>query len=442
MATSLEPKLAAVRDAVAARRDEIAELASQLVRFDTTARLGDTPPRQERALQEFLGERLRGSGAQVEIWEPEPACISAWRAQVGSDRLSFAGRPQLTARWDGGEGRSLIFNGHIDVVSAEPRTAWSADPFAGRIAEGRVFGRGACDMKGGIAAMVIAAEAVVSECGSPPGTLILNTVTDEESSGAGALACIAAGLSADAVIVPEPTSFDVWVACRGSLTPTIEVSGRPGHAELAQPHWRAGGAVNAIEKLGVVTEAVGALRREWSGHPDHRHPYLSPGTVVPVIVEGGEWFVTYPATARLTCELMYLPGAADSAATDGRRGRRVAEEFQRWIGAASAGDPWLAEHPPRISWGSDIPPAEIEPTHPLAVIVLGCARASGQESAIAGFDSWFDGASFIHAGTPAVAFGPPGVNLAHAIDESVAVDDLVACAQSLAMAALVWGESG
>ncbi len=441
MVSSVAPELAAaIRAAIAERRDDIAALASALIRFDTTARLGDVPARQERELQEFLGQRLQSAGAQVEIWEPPSDAIAPWHAQVGSDQLSFAGRPQLTATWSGAGGRSLIFNGHIDVVSAEPREAWSADPFGGTITADRVWGRGACDMKGGIAAMIVAAEAVVSACGTPPGTLIINTVTDEESSGAGALACIATGLSADAVIVPEPTSFDVWVACRGSLTPTIEVHGRAGHAELAQPHWRAGGAVNAIDKLMTVTGAVAALRREWSGHPDQIHPYLSPGTVVPVLVEGGEWFVTYPSVARLTCELMYLPAAADPGADERRLGWRVADQFERWIADACAGDPWLAEHPPRITWGSDIPPAEIDPEHPLAAVVLQSARSSGPHSVIAGFDSWFDGASFIHHGMPAVAFGPAGVGAAHAVDESVSIDDLVACAQSLATSAIVWGE--
>jgi acetylornithine deacetylase len=434
---TLEDQIARVTAAIADRRDDIAELTQSLVRFDTTARAPEDPARDEAALQAVLADRLRAAGADVNVWEPAPDSIRPWASQVSVESLSFQGRPQLVARFAGaGGGRSMAFNGHIDAVAADPVERWSSNPFEARIVDGRIVGRGACDMKGGIAAMVVAAETVMRELGTLPGDLLINTVTDEESSGAGALACIAGGLTADAVIVPEPTSFDVWVACRGSLTPVIEVTGRPGHAELTQPHWRAGGAVNAIEKLGVVIDAVRALREEWRTRPDQMHPHLSPGTVTPVLVDGGEWFVTYPASARLTCELMYLPGTADA---DGQ-GSIVAKEFEDWIARAGGTDPWLAENPARIvDWGSDIPPAEIDGDHPLAQTMLGAVREVGAAGRIAGFDSWHDGASFVRcAKVPAVAFGPPGVERAHVIDESVSIDDLVTTAQALAAAAVRW----
>jgi len=421
--------------AVAAKRDEIADLAADLVRFDTTARLPGDPPRQEAALQQMLAERLRRAGAEIELREPAPGDLARWARQVGTE-LDFVGRPQLVARWHGsGGGRSLVLNGHIDAVSAEPIQAWSVDPFAGTIDAGRLIGRGACDMKGGIAAMVVAAETVAASAGPLAGDLVINTVTDEESSGAGTLACIAAGLRADGVIVPEPTGFDVWVACRGSLTPTITIQGRPGHAELTQPDWRKGGAVNAIEKLQVVLDALARLREHWRTSEAQRHPYLAPGTIVPVLVDGGEWFVTYPASCRLTCELMYLPQGADERG----EGTLVEAELEQWLREQAAADPWLALNPPSIGWGSDIPPAEIAADSDLAAVTLEAATSSGADGRIAGFDSWHDGASFIRAAdSPAVAFGPPSTRDAHTIDESVSIDDLVTCAQTIALAAIEW----
>lgn len=435
--SSLERRLLA---AIADRRDEFERLACELVAFDTTARMPGDPPRREADLQELLGERLRRAGAAVEVWEPEPRAIAPWARQIGVEELSFEGRPQLVARWPGqGGGRSLILNGHIDAVAPEPLDRWSVPPFAGEVVDGRLIGRGAVDMKGGIAAMVIAAETVIAELGALGGELIVNTVTDEESSGAGALACIAAGLSADAVVVPEPTGFEVWVACRGSLTPTFRVRGRAGHAELPQPPWQDGGAVNAIEKLRVVLDAVEALRDSWHEREDQRHPFLAPGTIVPVLVDGGEWFVTYPAEARLTCELMYLPGSADEHG----EGRLVERELVEWIERAvqESGDEWLIENPPEIEWSSDIPPAEIDPDHPLATTMSGAAADAGLATRLAGFDSWHDGASFVRTkGIPAVAFGPPETASAHTFDESVLVDDLVRCAEALALAAARWCE--
>jgi acetylornithine deacetylase len=258
-------------------------------------------------------------------------------------------------------------------------------------------------------------------------------VTDEESSGAGGIAAVRHGVRADAGIVTEPTGFAVWVACRGSLTPVITVEGRPGHAEMAQPHWREGGAVNAIEKLQPVLSAVTRLREEWRQRADKQHPHLSPGTIVPVLVRGGEWEVSYPASASLTCELMYLPGNADG---DGW-GTAVQREVEDWIAAVAQSDPWLREHPPTIEWGLDIPPSEVDPGHPLVGIVQRASGELGQPAPLGGLDSWYDAATFSRfGGTPCIGYGPASIAWAHTIDEHVAVDDLVTCAQGLALAAM------
>ena len=413
-------------------RDELVELTSTLVNFDTTARGGDEPARDEADLQAYLGDRLNRAGAAVDIWEPTPADVAGTRQMPPG--LAFDGRPQMAARFAGsGGGKSLLFNGHIDVVSSEPRDRWTSDPNQAEVRDGNLYGRGACDMKGGVACMVYAAE-VLSRLGVRlRGDLIVNTVTDEESSGAGGLAAVRHGIKADAGIVTEPTAFEVWVACRGSLTPTITVLGRPGHAELAQPHWRSGGAVNAIEKLGVVLDAVATLREEWRSRADKQHPYLSPSDIVPVIVKGGEWTVTYPASASLTCELMYLPANADA---DGW-GTLVEAEVEQWFARAAAADSWLAENPPTVKWTLDIPPAEVDPGHPLVAATLAASERVGEPSKLGGLDSWFDAATFTRFGdTPSIGFGPRDIAWAHTIDEYVPVDDLVRCSQALALAAV------
>ncbi len=146
-------------------------------------------------------------------------------------------------------------------MTPEPVDRWTSDPWRAEVRDGNLYGRGACDMKGGVGCMVFAAE-VLAELGVRlAGDVVVCTVTDEESSGAGGIAAVRHGVRADAGIVTEPTAFDVWVACRGSLTPVITVEGRPGHAEMRQPHWRAGGAVNAIEKMGAVLAAVAPAAR-------------------------------------------------------------------------------------------------------------------------------------------------------------------------------------
>ena len=198
----------------------------------------------------YLAKRLGEAGAEVDVLEPDADAMQG--KPLVPPGLDFAGRPQLIARQRGaGGGRSLVFNGHIDVVSAEPRRAWASDPFVAQVRDGKLYGRGACDMKGGVAAMVFALESLAALGVRLNGDLLVATNTDEESSGAGGSALVEHGLRADAGIVTEPTGFDVWVACRGSEYGVVTVPGRPGHAEVNQPDWHQGGAVNAIEKAGV-----------------------------------------------------------------------------------------------------------------------------------------------------------------------------------------------
>ncbi len=429
---SLSDQEKAVTATIASRSDELVELASDLIRFDTTARDIGQVPRDEERLQSYLADRLSHVGAKAELWEPEPGTLSHYR--LVPPGLDFAGRPQMLARVPGsGGGKSLLLNGHIDVVSGEPRDRWTSDPNRAHVRDGLLYGRGACDMKGGIAAMVFAAETLAKLGVELGGDLLVCTVTDEESTGAGGAAAVAHGVRADAAIVPEPSNFDIWIACRGSLIPTFTVIGRPGHAGFPQGHWMEGGAVNAIDKMRVVMNAMDALQSDWHTNPDHRHPLLSPGDIVPVIVEGGEWIVSYPASCRLTYHVAYLPQHADS---DGW-GKRVEREITDWVHRAAQTDPWLASNPPIIEWAPDVPSAEVSPSEPIVPLLLEAASDMGCSGRITGMDNWHDGATFTRlGGTPAVCFGPGHWSVAHTIDEHVPIADLVACSQAIAVAAM------
>ena len=416
---------------VRSRRDELVDLVGELVALDTTARDVDDPPRDEERLQRLLQARLEAVGAETDLWEPEPTVGDRFLP----DALSFRGRPQLAAWLRGhGAGRSLLLLGHIDAVSAEPVDRWTSDPFRADVRDGKLLGRGACDMKGGLGAVLVALETLHRLGVRTDGDVVWCSVTDEESSGAGGVAAVAHGVAADAGICAEPTGFDTWVACRGSLTPIITIEGRPGHAEMTQPHWREGGAVNAIEKLPLVLEAIGRLRHEWRSRPDCRHPYLDPGDIVPTVLRAGEWSVTYPSEAVLTCEVTYLPTQVDADGT----GKRVEREIHEAIAAAASGDPWLAEHPLRWVWDGDVVPAEIPADHPLVGLTMRAAADLGRAGTIDGFESWHDGATFIRAGTPTLCFGPGDRGALHRLDEFAPVDDLVDHAAAVALIVMRW----
>lgn len=418
---------------IASRREQLVDLLVRLIGFDTRAEPPQGGGGEEVALQDYLRGRLLAAGFEVEVWEPDPSSFGAHLLEF-PDNYDFVGRPQLVARARGqGGGRSLLLNGHVDVVSVEPRGRWHSDPLVASVGRGAVYGRGACDMKGGVAAMVVAAEVLRALEIPLLGDLIVNTVTDEESTGGGSLATASRGVAADGGVIPEPTSLGVWLGARGSLLSRITVTGRPGHAGLTQRDHSDGGAVNAIEKMQVVLGVLEQLRAEWQADPAIRNPHLAAGGIVPTAITGGEWIVSYPASCTLRCHVQYLPEQADP---DGRGGR-VQREVEQRIGAAAAVDAWLKEHPPRVEWERGAVPAGlVAPETPIAATALQTARDLGLRGGIVPRTTFFDGPTFTAAGTPTIAFGPGDIALAHGVDEHVSIDELVRAAQALAVTAM------
>jgi acetylornithine deacetylase len=408
---------------VAARADELVTLACELIAYDTTSRDDPSEPaRQEAELQGALAERLRAAGAEVDLWEPAREDV-AGHPLAPEGGIGFEGRPQLAARLRGsGGGGSLLLNGHIDVVPAQP------EQFRPRVGDGRLIGRGACDMKGGIAAMVIAAE-TLAELGGLRGDVIVCTNTDEESSGVGALACARRGVAADFAIVPEPSGLEVWPACRGSAYCEVTVPGRAGHTENGPGDWRQGAAVNAIEMARHVLAGVERLRGEWTGL---RHPLLpDPQIVVSRVVADAGWSVTLPDRAEITLAVLILPAQADEDGwTQGVR-REVEAYLRRWCDA----EPWLAEHPPTFAWHTEVNPSETPEDAASVQALLHANAALGLPLTLGGLGSWYDGATFaLEAGTPAVMYGPRFIDQAHTVTEFAPVEDLIACAQGIAIA--------
>ena len=428
---SLDSDEHALVDDLAARRDEIVALACELIAYDTTSRSGPgDPPREEAALQQALADRLGARGAEIDLWEPAPEDAGGHPLSV--EGLGFEGRPQLAARLRGtGGGKSLLLNGHIDVVPARREDGWERHPFDPHVSGDRIVGRGACDMKGGIAAMVVAAE-VLAGTGALRGDLVVCTNTDEESSGVGGLACARRGITGDYTIVTEPSSLEVWPACRGTVYCTIDVAGRAGHAEQEHPHWRDGGAVNALEKGRFLLDGVERLRREWRTRADLRHPLLDPPDIVPTrFVADAGWHVTIPDRASIDLSVLILPQQADPQGWTTDAQAEVEDFLRRWCGT----DSWLAEHPPTFRWHTEVNPSDTPVDTPSVQALLAANAALGLPVRLGGLGSWYDGATFaLETGTPALMYGPRAIDWAHTVDEYVPVDDLVACAQGIAVA--------
>jgi acetylornithine deacetylase len=425
-----------ISDAVLARAEaEVVPLLKAMVSLDTTIAEHDDPAKQERQHQELLAAYLRDIGAEVTLIEP---AVAEFRDHpMYRPNQTFDGRPILWARIPGsGGGRSLLFNGHYDTVVADPIEDWTHGPWSGDVADGKLYGRGSCDMKGGIACALAVAAAFAAEGVKLPGDLLFNVAPFEEVNGMGTTATMLRGYRADAAVCCEPTELNTLIACRGILLGRLGVSGRSAHAETIQPHHSEGGGVNAIDKLIDVLLSIRRMNDDWRSRPDKQHWLLSTPYVLTTMAGGGAFASNWPAEAWAILNCCYVPGEADEAGY----GSRVMREIEACVDVAAAGDGWLRDHRPAIEWLCDFPPEELDRNHELVRSANAIARRQGVASShLIGFDTWADQVMLMkEGGIPCVCFGPGSIGRAHAVDEFVPLDDLAACTRIYADLAATW----
>jgi len=428
----------AVDALIAERTDELVELVRTLVGFDTVS--VDLSPgsqhreNQERELQEHVSERLGALGADVDLFEPDAGALRDHPMMPPWHH--WRGRPITVATLRGaGGGRSLIVNGHIDVVSPGDLERWTTPPFDADVRDGRIYGRGAVDMKGGVAAAMFALEALVASGVRLAGDVTFQVVPDEETCAMGTVAVIERGYRADAGLVPEPTRLNFWIATRGLLHGSVSVPGRSAHAEMNQPPWQQGGGVNAIEKSVPVLQAFRGLSAEWATRDSKEHPLLGRPCVQPTIVRGGAFISNVPESCAIDLNATYLPGDADAQGY----GSVPRGEILSAVEQALSGDDWFAESPPVWTWATDYPPSEIDPGEEIVAVTRAAASELGVDARAEGIDTTYDGALLTRlAGVPSPAFGPGDLGRAHAPDEWIGVDELVLGARAYARAICAW----
>lgn len=412
--------------AVERRRDELVELVRELVacRSENPRLLVEPEEREagragEAACQDAVAARLAELGMAVDRFEALPR------------RENVAGT--LTGA---GGGRSLILNGHVDVVPAGPAAAWPHDPWAGEIVDGRIWGRGSCDMKGGLAAGIGALWALRDAGIRLRGDVVFQAVVDEEAGGPGTIAAIERGHRADAAIVLEPTAGAVMPVEGGVVWLRVVIRGVAGHSALRYRSVHAGGrgtAVNAIEKAAKLLAAVQELERHWGN--TKVHPLLPKGitTINPGLIAGGSAALSNMVDeCTLGLSLKYLPS---------ERSEDVRREFEEYVAAFAAADPWLREHPPEIEWGIDgvvFPPSELPLEHPLAQAVATAYRSVLGEPEWRGFEAVSDLAWLAEAGIPGLLYGPGDAAQAHGSAEYLEIEDLVAATKVVALALVEW----
>jgi acetylornithine deacetylase len=392
-------------------------------------------PSREGDVQNIFATRLDRLGATLDRWEPSAADLAKHAGGPGyyPDR-DFRGRPNLVATLPGsGGGQSLMLLGHADVVSAGDD--WTVAPFAAERHHGNVYGRGAADMKAGMAAAVSALEILRTAGIQLRGDVLLASVVDEEAGGMGTLAVVDRGYRTDGAIIPEPTDLNVAPLCRGILWGRLTIPGRASHIEMPQPHWRDGGAVDAIALGRTFLDAIDDLNTRWAANPAKRHPLLPlPCQVCVSMLDAGEFPTAYAGQMRITFDAQYLPAEKDER----KLGGRVKAELEAFFAEIAQQNAWLRENPPTIEWLVDADCGETPADHPLPQLLHRAAQTAGAESTMEGMSSHTDMGLLVNAGIPTVNFGPGAPSVAHQSDEHVREEDLHQATVAFALIIAAW----
>ncbi len=429
-----------ILDAVNNSRERIAQTLQELIGFESIVMADPAKAGPgERECQKYLERRLAAAGFETDLWEPDAdALLEKYRGKPGAQLgRNFRGRPNLagTLRGSGG-GRSILLTGHIDVVPAGEPGHWRYEPFAG-VREGEsIHGRGAVDMKGGVASMLSAAE-ILRELNVPLcGDIIFATVVDEEIGGMGALAMADRGYRADAGILTEPTGNRVSPLCHGILWGKIILDGIGGHAELKARHWDAGGPVDAIHLMRFVLDGIDILNERWRTDPQKNHPLMELSNQITVTqVRAGEHPSSTAGRAEIIIDVQYLPSEKDKNGVGGA----VKREVEAYLSTLAQVDPWLVQRPPRVEWILDADCAEVKRDHPIIDAFAEACAAATHPFKLWGIGAHTDmGIPTELAKTPTINFGPGDPSQAHQPNENVSIDDLLICTKVIALVVARW----
>jgi len=397
-------------------RDRLIDDLETLVRIESITG-------SEENIADWAAEALLELGLRVEVVRSDLERLRddpAWPGEE-MDRVEL---PIVVGRAGQANGRRLILSGHLDVVPPGDPATWSVDPWAAEIQDGRLFGRGACDMKGGVAAILAAVRSLGAD-GSLhrlDGELLVVLVPSEEDGGQGTLGAIRSGATADMAIITEPSRLDVVVAHAGAITFRLTVPGKAAHASQRRE------GVSALDKLFALTRALEAdERRRNEAETDPLMTALGlPYPTIIGIVDGGEWAST----------------VLDKVVAYGRYGVRLGQspadaeaELRAAIDEACAADEFLREHPATVEiTGGRFGSARVPSDHPLPVGLADVVeRVTGRRPALLGEPYGADMQMFVnHGDTPCVIFGPGDVRVAHSADEFVPLDEVETCARVLA----------
>jgi acetylornithine deacetylase len=405
-------------------RDKLASQTADLVRIPTVnPYCGDSSAGIEAAGQDWIEERFRELGAETQRI-PVPSDIYDWANIIGPKDRCWDGRENVVAEWKlgNGDGPRIILNDHMDTVGVE---GMDFDPFDPVVEDGVMRGRGTSDTKGNMIMGLIAVETLLRESTNLNGSIVFESVVDEECNGGGAgtLACCRAGITGDFAICLDGAGDILHYGCNGVVTAAVHVIGKAGHAALPD-------AVNAIDKAIAVKIAIDALAEE--------HKKEWPGCLINVgMFHSGVSPAVVPGEAELQLNVSYAHLQADAAHVQGLgySGILFRKQFEELMSRMADSDPWFAQHPPEVTWIKDIPPFYSDPTHPYILLASHAAAAVSPAPVPLGILTAWTDACYLstHLRIPALGMGAGSPGMAHTNHESVRLDDLVTGAKAVAL---------
>ncbi len=403
-------------------QEEITAYLQKLISFQSVTG-------QEGEIQAFAAQHMKELGLEVDVFEPDVDRLRSYPGFLEPD-LPFDGRPNVVGTWKGtGGGKSILLNGHVDTVPLEPLSEWKTGPLAGVITDGKIVGRGASDMKSGVAAMTMAVKILKQMGVQLKGDVILEYVVDEERTGLGTLACVDRGYIADAGICCETSDLNLMPACIGRMWFTINLKGKPTGIAT---RWE---GVSSIEKAYKIIQTVDDLEK--IRFQDLHHPlYPDNRGALPcavTMIKAGTFPSTAPEDAVMRGSLGLMPYEDPE---------QTKQQLIDQVNLVCQADPWLRDHPPFITTegGYVAAGAEIPGDHPIMQVMKEAYQtAIGKPAPISGRMGAADTRFLIRSGnTPTVIFGPGVTAEMHAMNENVPVDYLIAATKVIALTIFHW----
>ncbi|WP_175991300.1 peptidase [Bacillus sp. Marseille-Q1617] len=406
------------------KRKSAVELLQKMVQEDSTRG-------NEFKAQAVIIEKCREMGLELDIWEVQEQEMKE-HPFYRCDRSDFKGNPNLAAILKGtGGGKSLILNGHIDVVPEGNRNDWKYDPYSGTVTEGKLYGRGSTDMKGGTAALILAME-VIQDLEIPlKGDIVFQSVIEEESGGTGTLSALLRGYKADGAIIPEPTNMKIFPKQQGSMWFRLTVKGKAAHGGTRYE------GINAIDKGYCVIAALKDLEQERNKRVDDplydKVPIPLPINIGKI--ESGKWPSSVPDLAVIEGRVGVAPWEAME---------RVEKEFVQCLSRLGEDDPWFKDHPVEIEWfGGRWQPSDLSPQHPIMNHLEKSFKKVMTTAPVIEASPWGTDGGILSqgGGIPVIVFGPGTTEVAHDANEYIELERVFQTAEILILFIIDWCNS-